>query len=112
MLKIELSESESSLLILDGIAKSIHNLFLPSFSTVFTKCFLLLTAGFSVAGVGDKNKRQYFRLDPSLKVDDYQSGSLFVKLKPEYRNVFSGVGTEANRVANFFKDIDLSVIEL
>lgn len=76
-------------------------------NTMLMLCLILITAGYSMAGEGDKKERRYFKLDPSLKADDYQAGSLLVKLKPEYRNIFSGVGAEANRVSNFFEDIQV-----
>ena len=73
------------------------------------KMVFLLVMGFALtaqAGEGDGKKERYFKLDPNLTVNDYMPGSVMVKLKPEYKQVFAGVGTEANSVAKLFKSIN------
>ena len=63
------------------------------------------------AGEGDGKKERYFKLDPNLTVNDYMAGSVYIKLKPEHKQVFSGVGTEANRVADLFASLNVRSVK-
>ncbi len=54
-----------------------------------------------------KKLRQHYKLPTNITSNDYQAGSLFIKLKPEHRYALQDVGS-GNRVGGLFRDLNVT----